>query len=225
MTLLVMYLNLYRYCFRIAESYPLASAAPLLCAGITVYSPMIRHKMNQPGKSLGVIGLGGLGHLAVKFGKAFGLNVTVFSTSTSKKEESLTLLGADNFVVSSDQEKMKVEMHKPSKIGHYLHYVMSCYIFVCNDCINLHFMQAMAKSLDFIIDTVSADHSFDMYMSLLKTAGVLVMVGAPNEVKLSPMSLILGTATFSLLKVLVLLKFRKLVILRYIKQCGGLLIS
>lgn len=187
---------------------------------------MIRHKMNQPGKSLGVIGLGGLGHLAVKFGKAFGLNVTVFSTSTSKKEESLTLLGADNFVVSSDQEQMKVEMQKPSIFGHYLHYVMRCYTFVCSDdCTNLHFMQAMAKSLDFIIDTVSADHSFDMYMSLLKTAGVLVMVGAPNEVKLSPMSLILGTATFSMFKVLVFLKFRKLVILCYIKQCSSLLIS
>ncbi|CAL9013492.1 unnamed protein product, partial [Prunus brigantina] len=81
------------YCFRIPDAYPLASAAPLLCAGITVYSPMMRHKMNQPGKSLGVIGLGGLGHMAVKFGKALGLNVTVFSTSISKKEESLTLLG------------------------------------------------------------------------------------------------------------------------------------
>jgi len=86
----------------------LASAAPLLCAGVTVYSPMVRHKMNQPGKSLGVIGLGGLGHMAVKFGKAFGLSVTVFSTSVSKKEEALTSLGADKFVVSSNQEEMKV---------------------------------------------------------------------------------------------------------------------
>ncbi|KAI5340009.1 hypothetical protein L3X38_019283 [Prunus dulcis] len=152
-----------RYCFRIPDAYPLASAAPLLCAGITVYSPMMRHKMNQPGKSLGVIGLGGLGHMAVKFGKALGLNVTVFSTSISKKEESLTLLGADKFVVSSDQEQMT----------------------------------ALAKSLDFIIDTVSADHSFDLYLSLLKTAGVLVMVGAPNEVKLKPHSLILGMKSIS----------------------------
>lgn len=64
--------------------------------------------MNQPGKSLGVIGLGGLGHLAVKFGKAFGLHVTVFSTSISKKEEALSVLGADKFVLSSDNEEMKV---------------------------------------------------------------------------------------------------------------------
>ncbi|XP_062027586.1 probable cinnamyl alcohol dehydrogenase 1 [Rosa rugosa] len=147
-----------RYCFKIPEEYPLASAAPLLCAGITVYSPMMDHKMNQPGKSLGVIGLGGLGHMAVKFGKAFGLNVTVFSTSMSKKDEALTVLGADNFVVSSDQDQMT----------------------------------ALAKSLDFIIDTASGDHPFDEYMSLLKTAGVLVLVGAPSEIKLSPLSLIMG---------------------------------
>lgn len=69
---------------------------------------MMRHKMNQPGKSLGVIGLGGLGHMAVKFGKAFGLKVMVFSTSISKKEEALTDLGADNFVLSSDHNQMKV---------------------------------------------------------------------------------------------------------------------
>uniref|UniRef100_A0A804QKR0 D-isomer specific 2-hydroxyacid dehydrogenase NAD-binding domain-containing protein n=1 Tax=Zea mays TaxID=4577 RepID=A0A804QKR0_MAIZE len=49
-----------------------------MCAGITIYTPMIRHNMNQPSKSLGVIGLGGLGHMAFKFGKAFGLKVTVF---------------------------------------------------------------------------------------------------------------------------------------------------
>nr|XP_011470831.1 PREDICTED: probable cinnamyl alcohol dehydrogenase 1 isoform X2 [Fragaria vesca subsp. vesca] len=147
-----------RYCFKIPEDYPLASAAPLLCAGITVYSPMMDHKMNKPGKSLGVIGLGGLGHMAVKFGKAFGLKVTVFSTSMSKKDEALTVLGADSFVVSSDQDQMK----------------------------------ALAKSLDFIVDTASGDHPFDLYMSLLKTAGVLVLVGAPNEIKLSPMSLLIG---------------------------------
>uniref|UniRef100_A0A0E0RB24 cinnamyl-alcohol dehydrogenase n=1 Tax=Oryza rufipogon TaxID=4529 RepID=A0A0E0RB24_ORYRU len=83
------------------------TAAPLLCAGITVYTPMIRHNMNQPGKSLGVIGLGGLGHMAVKFGKAFGLKVTVFSTSESKREEAINLLGADNFVISSDENQME----------------------------------------------------------------------------------------------------------------------
>lgn len=64
--------------------------------------------MKQPGKSLGVIGLGGLGHMAVKFGKSFGLKVTVFSTSESKREEAINLLGADNFVISSDTQQMEV---------------------------------------------------------------------------------------------------------------------
>ncbi|XP_044346371.1 probable cinnamyl alcohol dehydrogenase 1 [Triticum aestivum] len=96
-----------RYCYKIPDGYPLEKAAPLACAGITVYTPMIRHNMNQPGKSLGVIGLGGLGHMAVKFGKAFGLNVTVLSTSESKRDEAINLLGADNFVVSSDKNQME----------------------------------------------------------------------------------------------------------------------
>ncbi|KAF6172910.1 hypothetical protein GIB67_035464 [Kingdonia uniflora] len=95
------------YVFKIPDNYSLISAAPLLCAGITVYAPMMRHKMNEPGKSLGVIGLGGLGHLAVKFGKAFGLHVTVFSTSNSKKDEALNLLGADKFIISSDMQQME----------------------------------------------------------------------------------------------------------------------
>lgn len=96
-----------RYCFKIPDNLPLASAAPLLCAGITVYSPMIRHHMNHAGKSLGVIGLGGLGHMAVKFGKAFGLNVTVLSTSASKKDEALSILGADKFLLSSDKQQIE----------------------------------------------------------------------------------------------------------------------
>lgn len=95
-----------RFCYKIPEKYPLALAAPLLCAGITVYSPMIQHKMNQPGKLVGVVGLGGLGHMAVKFAKAFGLNVTVFSTNMSKKNDALNLLKADRFVLSSDKEQM-----------------------------------------------------------------------------------------------------------------------
>ncbi|GAB4831054.1 cinnamoyl-Coa reductase [Ancistrocladus abbreviatus] len=96
-----------RFCHKIPDGYPMELAAPLLCAGITVYTPMKHHKMNQPGKALGVIGLGGLGHMAVKFGKAFGLKVTVFSTSVSKKEEALTILGADNFVESADEQQMQ----------------------------------------------------------------------------------------------------------------------
>jgi D-arabinose 1-dehydrogenase-like Zn-dependent alcohol dehydrogenase len=97
-----------RYCFKIPDGYPLELAAPLLCAGITVYTPMMHHKMNQPGKSLGVVGLGGLGHMAVKLGKTFGLNVTVFSTSESKRDEAINVLGVDKFVLSSDTQQMQV---------------------------------------------------------------------------------------------------------------------
>ena len=85
-----------------------------------MYTPMVHHKMNQPGKSLGVIGLGGLGHMAVKFGKAFGLNVTIFSTSVSKEKEASSVLGANRFVVSSDQEQMKVDLQKKLLIDHLL---------------------------------------------------------------------------------------------------------
>lgn len=163
-------------------------AAPLLCAGITVYSPMKRHKMDQPGKSLGVVGLGGLGHMAVKFGKAFGLHVTVLSTSESKRDEALTLLEADRFVISSDKEQMKVrKLHKDV--------IKSLGFIYLYECVVLFDHQDISKSLDFIIDTASGDHPFDPYMSLLKIGGVLVLVGAPSEVKLSPGSLLWGKLT------------------------------
>ncbi|KAH9718811.1 putative cinnamyl alcohol dehydrogenase 1 [Citrus sinensis] len=178
-----------RYCYKIANDYPLALAAPLLCAGITVYTPMMRHKMNQPGKSLGVIGLGGLGHMAVKFGKAFGLNVTVLSTSTSKKEEALSLLGADKFVVSSDLEQMKVK-----NMLSFLTKTMTSLMRLSELVV---YVQALGKSLDFIIDTASGDHPFDAYMSLLKVAGVYVLVGFPSKVKFSPASLNIGAKTVS----------------------------
>ncbi|PAN12303.1 hypothetical protein PAHAL_2G257700 [Panicum hallii] len=95
------------YVVRVPESLPPDGAAPLLCAGITVFSPMVQYGLNAPRKHLGVVGLGGLGHLGVKFGKAFGMTVTVISTSPSKREEALDRLGADAFLVSSDPEQMK----------------------------------------------------------------------------------------------------------------------
>lgn len=97
-----------RYVVHVPDSLPLDAAAPLLCAGITVYSPMKRHNMLQPGKKLGVVGLGGLGHVAVKFGKAFGLHVTVISTSPSKEMEARKRLGADDFLVSTNNQQMQV---------------------------------------------------------------------------------------------------------------------
>ncbi|XP_038707639.1 probable mannitol dehydrogenase [Tripterygium wilfordii] len=95
---------------RIPESLPSDASAPLLCAGTTIYSPMKYYGMTEPGKHLGVAGLGGLGHVAVKLGKAFGLKVTVISTSPSKKSEAIDRLGADSFIVARDPAQMKVAM-------------------------------------------------------------------------------------------------------------------
>ncbi|KAJ6822494.1 putative mannitol dehydrogenase [Iris pallida] len=95
------------YVVHIPCGLPLDSAAPLLCAGITVYSPMNYFGLNRPGLHLGVVGLGGLGHVAVKFGKAFGMKVTVISTSPSKERDAIQRLGADSFLISRDAEQMK----------------------------------------------------------------------------------------------------------------------
>ncbi|XAR73515.1 Cinnamyl-alcohol dehydrogenase [Bertholletia excelsa] len=91
-------------------SMPLDSGAPLLCAGITVYSPLKYYGLNKPGTELGVVGLGGLGHLAVKFAKAFGVKVTVISASPGKEEDAVRRLGADSFLISSDADHMQAAM-------------------------------------------------------------------------------------------------------------------
>ncbi|MED6186794.1 cinnamoyl-Coa reductase [Stylosanthes scabra] len=96
-----------RYVLHFPYNLPLDAGAPLLCAGITVHSPMMYYGMTEPGKHFGVAGLGGLGHVAIKFGKAFGLKVTVISSSPSKESEAIDVLGADSFLLSSDPEKMK----------------------------------------------------------------------------------------------------------------------
>ncbi|KAA8546659.1 hypothetical protein F0562_003110 [Nyssa sinensis] len=92
---------------RIPDNLPLEAAAPLLCAGITTYSPLKYFELDKPGQHLGVVGLGGLGHVCVKFAKAFGAKVTVISTSPNKKKEAIEQLGADCFLVSSDQDQMQ----------------------------------------------------------------------------------------------------------------------
>ncbi|MED6113961.1 hypothetical protein PIB30_075680 [Stylosanthes scabra] len=98
------------FVIRIPEGLPLDAAAPLLCAGITVYSPLRYFGLDKPGLHLGVVGLGGLGHVAVKFAKAFGAKVTVISTSPNKKDEAIKILGADSFLLSSDQDQMQAAM-------------------------------------------------------------------------------------------------------------------
>nr|BAN91670.1 cinnamyl alcohol dehydrogenase 1 [Carthamus tinctorius] len=95
------------FVLRWPKNLPLASGAPLLCAGITTYSPLKHYGLDKPGTKVGVVGLGGLGHVAVKMAKAFGAEVTVFSTSPAKKQEALEGLKADHFIVSNDPEQMK----------------------------------------------------------------------------------------------------------------------
>lgn len=97
------------YVFCISEKLDLAATAPLLCAGVTTYSPLNRWKVGK-GHKLGVVGLGGLRHMAVKFGVALGAEITVFSTSPDKEEAAKTL-GAHHFVVSKEEEQMKSVFH------------------------------------------------------------------------------------------------------------------
>ncbi|MFT3934265.1 MAG: NAD(P)-dependent alcohol dehydrogenase [Chitinophagaceae bacterium] len=133
------------FVLHISDKLNLAAVAPLLCAGITTYSPL-RHWKVGKGHKLAVLGLGGLGHMAVKFGVAFGADVTVLSTSASK-EKAAKELGAHHFVVTSDPAQVK----------------------------------AVKGKFDFILDTVSAEHDMNMYLSLLRTNGVHICVGAPSK--------------------------------------------
>ena len=94
-----------RFVLRVPSNLALAGAAPLLCAGITTYSPMRRWGVTK-GKKVGVVGLGGLGHMGVKFAHAFGAHVVVFTTSPNKKDNALRL-GADEVVVSGNADEMQ----------------------------------------------------------------------------------------------------------------------
>jgi uncharacterized zinc-type alcohol dehydrogenase-like protein len=93
------------FVLRVPTSLSPAGTAPLLCAGITTYSPL-RHWKVGPGKKVGIVGLGGLGHMGVKFGHAFGAETVLFTTSESKKADGRRL-GADAVVISRDGDAMK----------------------------------------------------------------------------------------------------------------------
>jgi len=133
------------FVLRISDKLDLAATAPLLCAGITTYSPLRRWKVGK-GQKVGVVGLGGLGHMGVKFAAAFGARVVLFTTSPGKTEDAMRL-GAHEVVVSRNENEM----------------------------------QKQAKSFDFILDTVSAKHDLNAYLSLLKRDGTLTLVGVPPE--------------------------------------------
>src|SRR5688572_15127377 len=96
------------FTLKISPKLDLAATAPLLCAGITTYSPL-RHWKVGPGQKVGIVGLGGLGHMGVKFARAFGAHVVLFTTSPAKAADALRL-GAHEVVVSTDADAMKAHL-------------------------------------------------------------------------------------------------------------------
>lgn len=134
-----------RWVYHVSNKLDLAGVAPLLCAGITTYSPL-KFANVKPGDKVAVAGLGGLGHMAVKFAVAMGAEVTMLSTSPSKAKDAKKL-GAHHFVLSTDEAAMK--KHRS------------------------HF--------DVVVDTVSADHDYEIYLKLLDLHGKLLVVGLPKD--------------------------------------------
>jgi len=131
------------FTLRIPAGLDPAGAAPLLCAGITTWSPL-RHWKAGKGTRLGVVGLGGLGHMAVKLGAALGCEVTMLSTSPSKEADARRL-GAAGFALTKDPETFK----------------------------------RLAGRFDLIIDTISAPHDYNAYLSMVAVDGAMVVVGVP----------------------------------------------
>jgi uncharacterized zinc-type alcohol dehydrogenase-like protein len=138
-----------------------AAASPLLCAGITTYSPL-KHWNIGPGMKVGVVGLGGLGHMGLKFSHALGAQTVQFTTSAAKVEDAQRL-GADEVILT--KESGWAARH--------------------------------ARSFDFILDCVSANHDVNAYLGLLKRNGVMCSVGIP-EVPVSVRAFaVLGRKTFT----------------------------
>ena len=133
------------FVLKISDKLPLNAVAPLLCAGITTYSPLRKWGVKK-GDKVGIVGLGGLGHMAVKLASSMGAEVTMLSRSP-EKEQDATELGAAHFELTTSEENMK----------------------------------KMAGSFNLIIDTVSAPHDYNEYLSLLKTNGVMVLLGVPPK--------------------------------------------
>ncbi|MGW1956693.1 NAD(P)-dependent alcohol dehydrogenase [Streptomyces sp. NPDC001920] len=147
---------------RIPDGLSLDVAAPLLCAGITTYSPL-RHWNAGPGKKVAILGMGGLGHMGVKIAHALGAEVTVLSQSLRKKEDGLKL-GADHYYATSDENTF----------------------------------EELRGTFDLILSTVSAPLDLDRFLSLLRTDGAFVNVGAPEEpVRLNLFSVIGGRKTLA----------------------------
>jgi len=150
------------FVLHISDKQPLEGIAPLLCAGITTYSPL-RHWKVGKGDKVGVVGLGGLGHMAVKLAASMGAEVTMLSHSPSKEADAKKL-GAHKFILTSDKAQLK----------------------------------SATNYFDFILDTVSADHDYNLYLGMLATNGVMVCVGAPSKpAQIPAFNLIFGRRTFA----------------------------
>ena len=150
------------FVLHISDKQPLEGIAPLLCAGITTYSPL-RHWKVGKGDKVGVVGLGGLGHMAIKLAASMGAEVTMLSHSPSKEADAKKL-GAHKFILTSDKAQLK----------------------------------DAANYFDFILDTVSADHDYNLYLGMLRTNGVMVCVGAPSKpAQIPAFNLIFGRRTFA----------------------------
>ncbi|MEV6173216.1 NAD(P)-dependent alcohol dehydrogenase [Streptomyces sp. NPDC051954] len=150
------------YVVRIPDGIKLDEAAPLLCAGITTYSPL-KHWNAGPGKKVAILGMGGLGHMGVKIAHALGAEVTVLSQSLRKKDDGLKL-GAEHYYATSDPKTF----------------------------------EDLRGTFDLILSTVSAPLNLDQFLSLLRTDGAFVNVGAPEEpVALNLFSVIAGRKTLA----------------------------
>jgi uncharacterized zinc-type alcohol dehydrogenase-like protein len=132
-----------KYTLHVSEKLDIKGVAPLLCAGITTYSPL-RHWKVSKGQKVAIVGLGGLGHMGVKLAAAMGAEVTVISTSDNKAADAKRL-GATHFINSKDLAQMAT----------------------------------ITNTFHFILNTVSAPHSYDSLLPLLRTDGAMVLVGAP----------------------------------------------
>lgn len=132
------------FVLKMPENLDPAGSAPLLCAGITTYSPLMKWKIGK-GSKVAVAGLGGLGHMGVKIANAMGADVTVL-TRNQKKADEARRLGAKDVVISGSMDSLK--KHR--------------------------------DEFDFILDTIPALHDLDLYLSLLKPEGALVLVGLPE---------------------------------------------
>jgi uncharacterized zinc-type alcohol dehydrogenase-like protein len=150
------------FVLHVPTNLDLAGVAPLLCAGITTYSPM-RRWGDITGKKVGVVGLGGLGHMGVKFARAFGAHVAVFTTSPNKKEDALRL-GADEVIISTNADEMRQH----------------------------------AGTVDFILDTIAAEHDINAYINMLGRDGNITLVGAPEQpLAVSAFALLFGRRSLS----------------------------